>query len=99
MNLREFLPSGQQPQRGSVAIFEDIDVVVALASNNPICTSRTKHVNVRIHFHVCEKVEKDIMKFSHVTSACPSSVDSFRENFPAVTRESQEKFVGHVGLE
>lgn len=85
-----------------MAVFEVNDRVTALASNNPICTSRTKHVNVWMHIFVLEKVGKNIMNISHVTSACRSSVDSLTMNLPAVTRKTHDdkKFVEQVvGLE
>ena len=56
--LVDFLMPGQQ--RGVMTVFEDNDGAVKLASN-PICTNRTKHIDVRRHF-VRENMDQKIIK-------------------------------------
>ena len=62
-----------------VTIFEDNDGAIKLA-DNPICTNRTKHIDVRYHF-VREKVANQTVKVVHVESE-KQAADGLTKNLP-----------------
>ena len=69
-----------------ITIFEDNDGAVKLAEN-PICTNRTKHIDVRYHF-IREKVEDGTVRVVHVESR-KQTADGLTKNLP------QESFAWH----
>ena len=61
-----------------MTIFEDNDGAIKLA-DNPICTNRKKHIDVRYYF-VREKVANQTVKVVHVESE--QAADGLTKNLP-----------------
>ena len=75
--LCEFIQPGSV--KLPITVFEDNEGAVKL-SDNPICTNRTKHIDVRFHF-IREKVEDKTVRVVHVVSK-KQSADGLTKNLP-----------------
>ena len=73
-----------------VRISEDNEGAIKLAAN-PICTNRTKHIDVRHHF-LREKVEKDIILLALVGSS-DQHADALTKNLGSVAHSKHRQFL------
>lgn len=70
------------------------DVAAIKLASNPICTSRTKHIDVRYHF-VKGRVDEKVIEASHIPTA-RQSADGLTNKLPGETlmKHTDEVFKG-----